>query len=246
MIAEHGGGATGGDLIVPLHSRRRQRGALAQKLQHVIAGAGLFFSGIQSLSDGAHGLERTLAIAGMITAGLLIAAFAREARHLAGARAAHAPDAPHTQSVDWIDIFAAGMLFAEAAEKYHLRGHIWRPETLAGLATLGVGLFHGRLAARKQRRRALWVTGDGVAVGNRFFGAFKGSWSEIAEISLTDREATIRTDDGKTRRLDLADLENASAVRSALEDAQRRLTASRLPAPSDVEGKGSRSKVRTS
>ena len=49
--------AAGGDLIVPLRSRRQRRGLLAQKLQHVIAGAGRFFSGIQSLSAGAEGLE---------------------------------------------------------------------------------------------------------------------------------------------------------------------------------------------
>ena len=40
----------GGDLIVPLHSRRRKRAQLGQKLQHVIAAAGLFFSGLQSLT----------------------------------------------------------------------------------------------------------------------------------------------------------------------------------------------------
>ncbi len=244
MTTEHG--VTDGELIVPLHSRRRNRGALAQKLQHVIAGAGLFFSGVQSLSAHAEGLERTLAIAGMITAGLLIAAFLRELRGATRARDAHPDDAHHHRGVDWIDIFAAGMLFAEAAEKYHIRGHIWRPETLAGLATLGVGLFHGRLAARKERQRSLRVTSDGVVVGRRFFGAFTARWDQIAELSIGEREATIRTHEGKTRRLNLADLENAPAVRAALEDARRRLTASRLAAPSDVEWIGSRSETRTS
>ena len=221
MTAGHG--ASGGDPIMPLHSRRRTRGALAQKLQHVIAGAGLFFSGMQSLSAHAEGLERTLAIAGMITAGLLIGAFLREVRGATRARGAHPDGAHHQRGVDWIDIFAAGMLFAEAAEKYHSRGHIWRPETLAGLATLGVGLFHGRLAARKERRRSLRITSDGVVVGRRFFGTFKAPWSEIAEIAITDSGAAIRTHAGKTRRLNLADLENAGQVRDALRERQRRL-----------------------
>ena len=123
----------------------------------MIAGAGLFYSGVQSLSAGAEGLERILAIAGMMTAGLLIAAFAREVRGLAGSH--ETPAHGHqSQAVDWMDVFAAGMLFAEAAEKYHLRGHIWRPETLAAVATLGVGLFHGRLSARKERQRSLQLT----------------------------------------------------------------------------------------
>ena len=41
------------ELVVLLRLRR----LLAQQLQHVIAGAGRFFSGIQSLSAGAEGLE---------------------------------------------------------------------------------------------------------------------------------------------------------------------------------------------
>ena len=228
MTSAHAEDAASSEIVVPLHSRRRRRGLLAQKLQHVIAGAGLFFSGVQSLSAGAEGLERTLAIAGMITAGMLIAAFAREVRRAAAPRRSDAHGTHQAHGVDWIDIFAAGMLFAEAAEKYHLRGHIWRPETLAAIATLGVGLFHGRLAARKQRRRALRVTAEGVTVGNRFFGAFKGSWSELAEIAIDEQEATIRTHAGKNRRLNLKDLENAPHVRAALEAAQRRLAAHRL------------------
>lgn len=220
MSAGHTDAAVDGDIVVPLHSRRRKRGLLAQKLQHVIAATGLFFSGMQSLSAGAEGLERMLAVAGVLTAGLLIVAFARE---VPGATRPHGEHRAH--GVDWMDIFAAGVLFAEAAEKWHLRGHIWRPETLAGLATLGVGLFHGRLAARKERRRSLRLTSAGVVVGRRFFGAFRAGWDEIATIAMTEREATIRTRDGRQRRLDLADLENASAVRAALAEAQTRLTA---------------------
>jgi hypothetical protein len=214
--------AADGDIVVPLHSRRRKRGLLAQKLQHVIAAAGLFFSGMQSLSAGAEGLERMLAVAGMLTAGLLIGAFARELR---GVTRAHGEHRAH--GVDWMDIFAAGVLFAEAAEKWHLRGHIWRPETLAGIATLGVGLFHGRLAARNERRRSMRLTQDHLVIGGRikFARPFTARWSEIADITIGDREAAIRTHQGKTRRLNLADLENAPTVRAALTRAQARLTA---------------------
>ena len=92
----------GGDLIVPLHSRRRKRAQLGQKLQHVIAAAGLFFSGLQSLTAHAEGLERVLAVAGMLTAGLLIGAFAREVRGIGRGHSRH-----HAHSIDWMDIFAA-------------------------------------------------------------------------------------------------------------------------------------------
>jgi hypothetical protein len=210
------------ELIVPLHSRRRARLGVGQKLQHVIAGGTLFLSGVQSLSSGAEGLERALAVAGMATAALLFAAFVRSLRPATG-RAAHAAHASHGHGVDWVDIFAAGVLFAEAAEKWHSRGHIWRPETLAALATLGIGLFHGRLAARKERQRSLRVNGEGVVVRRRFFGSFTSTWRDLAEITLTDREAVLRRRDGKQRRLNLADLENASDVRAALEQARRQI-----------------------
>lgn len=225
-MSAHVQAAGGDDLIVPLHSRRRRRGLLAQKLQHVIAGAGLFLSGTQSLTAGAEGLELALAIAGMITAGLLMAAFAREVRGIAGARGMPAHPTHHRHSVDWMDIFAAGMLFAEAAEKYHLRGHIWRPETLTAVATLTIGLLHGRLATAGERRRSLRVTTDELSIGGRlrFSRRFTARWSEIAAIDITDRDATVRTRDGRTRRLNLADLENAAAVRESLMLARDRLT----------------------
>jgi hypothetical protein len=226
MSVPHAALAANDDLVVPLHSRRRQRGLLAQKLQHVIAGAGLFFSGIQSLSAGAEGLERALAIAGVLTAGLLIAAFARELRAVAG-RGKHVQAGHHRHTVDWMDIFAAGMLFAEAAEKYHLRGHIWRPETLAAVATLGIGLFHGRLAAANERRRSLRVNGTSLSIGGRFRWSrpFTARWDEIRAITTTEREATITRLDGRSRRLNLMDLDNAPAVRAALDAARGRIEA---------------------
>lgn len=221
MRAGHEPNAATGDLVVPLHSRRRQRAAIGQKLQHLIPAAGLLFGGVQSLMAGGEGVERILAILGIFTSGLLMTAFMRHVRAL-GQRQVHA-----AHGVDWMDIWAAGVLFAEAAEKWRLRGHIWRPETLAAVATLGIGIFHGRLAASNRRRRSLRVTGDGIIIGRRPFGTFKAAWSEIAAITMTDREATIRTHQGRTRRLNLADLENANQVRDALRVAQRRLE----PAP---------------
>ena len=124
-----------------------------------------------------------------------------------------------------MDVWAAGVLFAEAAEKWRTRGHIWRPETLAALATLGVGLMHGRLAAAGERRRSLRVTSEELSIGGRlrFSRRFTARWSEIAAIEIGEREATVRTHRGKTRRINLADLENAPAVRAALQEAERRL-----------------------
>jgi hypothetical protein len=229
MSAGAGENTTAGDLVVPLHSRRRHRAQFGQKLQHLIPAAGLLFGGVQSLMAGVEGTERTLAIVGIITSALLMTAFTRHLRTLRPQPAALAGHGRH--GIDWMDIWAAGVLFAEAAEKWRIRGHIWRPETLAAVATLAIGLGHGKLAARNERRRALRLTDDRLIVGRRFFGDFKASWDQIAEIVVTDREATIRTHQGKTRRLNLADLENAPAVRDALAIAQTRLDCARLVTP---------------
>ena len=218
MNPAHGQETAVADLIVPLHSRRRSRAQIGQKLQHLIPAAGLLFSGVQSLIAGVDGFERALAVVGIATSALLVTAFGRQVRTLRGPVAGHA-----AHGIDWMDVFAAGVLFAEAAEKWRIRGHIWRPETLAALATLGVGLMHGRLAAAGERRRSLRVTNEDLSIGGlrRFSRRFTARWSEIAAIEISEREATVRTHRGKTRRINLADLENAPAVRAALQEAER-------------------------
>lgn len=220
MHPAHGQETAVADLIVPLHSRRRSRAQIGKKLQHLIPAVGLLFSGVQSLIAGADGFERALAIVGIATSALLVTAFGRQVRALRGPAAGHV-----AHGIDWMDVFAAGVLFAEAAEKWRIRGHIWRPETLAALATLGVGLMHGRLAAAGERRRSLRVTNEDLSIGGlfRFSRRFTVRWSEIAAIEIGEREATVRTHRGKTRRINLADLENAPAVRAALQEAERRL-----------------------
>jgi hypothetical protein len=220
MSVAHAEQTANGELVVPLHSRRRQRAAIGQKLQHLIPAAGLLFSGVQSLMAGVEGFERALASVGIITSVLLMTAFTRHV-------GAFGQRKHSAHGVDWMDIWAAGVLFAEAADKWRLRGHIWRPETLAAVATLAIGLLHGRLAARNEQRRSMRLTGDHLVIGgrNKFVRRFSARWDEIAEIRIGDREAAIRTHTGKTRRLNLADLENAPAVRAALTRAQERLTA---------------------
>src|SRR5471030_93699 len=215
----------GTDIVVPLNSRRQKRAAVVQKANHLIPAAGLLFSGVQSLADGVGGVELVLAVGGIITSALLLAAFVKHLHTLRTHTTTHA-----AHGVDWMDIFAAGVLFAEGVEKYRIRGHLFRPEFLATAATLGIGLFHGRLAAAAARRRSLRITADHLYIGGRlrFSRALTARWDEISEITITDREAVICTRAGRRRRLNLADLENAPAVRDALYAAQQRL----LPAPS--------------
>ena len=233
MAAVHAEDAS--ELMVPLHSRRRKRAALAQQLQHVVAAAGLVFSGVQSLSSGAGGLELALAVGGLVTGAFLIATFARTVRGLR-----HGGATPHTHAhgVDWMEIWAAGVLLAEALERWHVRHQVPRPQLLTAVATLGIGVFHERLAVRRERRQSLRLTHDHLYVGRNRFSHFKARWGDIAEIAMTDHHATIRTHTGKKRRLNLTDLENAPDVRVALQEGQRRLVEhARLLALSAAEGK---------
>jgi hypothetical protein len=213
------------DIVVPFDSRKRKRAFAAQKAQHLIPAVGLLFSGVQSLMSGAEGVELVLAVGGMITSALLLTAVGKHVTNRRKPAQAHG-----AHGVDWMDIFAAGVLFAEAAEKIRTRGHIWRPETLAASATLGLGLFHGRLAAGAAKRRTLRVTQDQLYVAGRlrFSRPFTARWDEIEQITIGERFAEILLNSGRRRRIDFKDLDNAPDVREALLAAQRRLP----PAPS--------------
>ncbi len=223
MTAGGAESAADADIAVPLHSRRHRRLQLGQQLQHVVPAAGLLFNGMQSLATGAEGLELALAIAGIVTSGLLIAVFARRAHGLRQHGTAH-----HTHGIDWMEIFAAGVLFAEAFERWHTRHRVPGPQLLTAVVTLGIGLSHGWLSARNERRRSIRLTPDHLFIGRNKFSSFTARWDEVAEISITEREATIRTHRGRRRHINLADLENAEDVRKVLHAAQRRLG----PAPS--------------
>jgi hypothetical protein len=219
MATALAGDATAADIVVPFDSVRRKRVFEAQKAQHLIPAAALLYGGVQSLMSGAEGLELGLAVAGIVTSVLLLAAVGTRVRN----RRRHAAHEAH--GVDWMDIWAACVLFAEAAEKIRTRGHVFRPETLAAAATLGLGLFHGRLSARAAQRRTLRVTSEHLYVAGRlrFSRPLNAAWADIERISIDERFAEIRLRSGRTRRIDFKDLDNAPAVRAALHAAQRRL-----------------------
>ena len=198
---------------VPLHSKRRARADALQHLQHAIPAFGLAITGLQALAAGAHGFELGLAIAEVVTSTMLVAAAARHLRH--------PHSAPH-QRIEWVTLFAATMLFTEAAEKFHATGRLWTPQTLTALATVVVA-FTGR---RRQRRRMLSLSPERFIISRGpFRKKLSAPWGDIASIEIHEREALICTRDGGRRRLDLSDLENRSDVVAAMRDAQARLHA---------------------
>jgi hypothetical protein len=222
-------------LTVPLRSKRRERALLAQKIQHVVAGVMLLVAGLQALGEEHHGFPFALALFEIVSSALLIgsAVFAfKKARRPVDHE--HLPHLHHG-GVDWMDIFAAGVLFAEVAEHWHLKHHIQRPAVLTAVTVLVLGLFHGRIARRAERRFTIRVGDDDLYVGGKPFRTLRSRWADLLSIDIGPRYATIKTRAGRERRLDLTDLEGATHVRAALAEAGRRLagpTPSSLPAES--------------
>jgi len=204
---------------VPFLSRRQERGQLLQKMNHVIPAAGLAAAGARALAEGTSGLDLALAVVEIVTTAFLAVSIVQTLR--ARRQPASHHQKPHR--IDWIDLWSAGVLFAEAAERWHVNHHLARPTILTALVTLALGLFHGRILAFGQSRRGLRISSDGVSVAGRPFRRFQARWPEIASITLSERFAEIRARPGRVRRIDLQDLHNADSVRAALEDARRQV-----------------------
>lgn len=211
-------------LTVPLRSKRRERVVLIQKLQHAAPGAMLLFAGLQAFKENAHGFALALAVFEIITSVLLIGSVGvalRKAR-----RPANHADLPHVHhgGVDWVDVFTGGLLFAEAAEHWHLKHHLKGPTVLLATVLLVIGFLHGRIKRRGERRFTLRVGDDELYVGGRPFRSLRAPWADIVSIEVGARYARIRTRAGRERKLDLSDLEGADHVRAALDEARRRIT----------------------
>ena len=208
-------------LVVPLHSKRHKRGQLAQKLQHAVPAGPLLFQGMDALKRGVHGFELGLAIVEVVTSAFLIVTIVREFRALR--HGGHSRHGSH--SVDWAHIWSAGVLFAEVGERWHLHHHLARPMIVSAVFTLALGLFHGRITDRASGRRSLRLDDDGLRLARFPRRPLAGAWRDVAAIEIGERDATIRMRDGRRRRLNLADLENAGDVRRALETARQRFQA---------------------
>ena len=222
-------------LTVPLRSKRRERAQLAQKLQHAAPAAILLIAGLRTLGEGAHGLALALAILEVVTSvtlGVSVFLAVRKARRPAKASA---PVHPH-HGPDWIDVFIGVVLLVEALERYHHSHRLARPTIFMGVGLIVFGLLHGRIAARTGKGMTLRLEDEELYVGGRPFRALRVKWADLASIDIGPRYATIAARDGRRRKLDLADLEGADAVRGALETARQRLVELSSSPPTDQNG----------
>ena len=209
-------------LIVPLRSKRQKVAQSLQKLNHVIPAMGLFAAGQQALREGHAGFGFYLGVFEIVSSAALVVLFIREFR--SAVRPAHPAHPSHpAHGIDWVDIAAGFVLVAEVLEHWHLTHHIRRPMVLTALVTFGLGLFHGRLVERRSRTRVLRVDETGIFVGGRPFKVrrLQAAWPDVASIDVGPRWAVITTRTGRSRTLDLPDLEEEVGARAALLQAQQ-------------------------
>jgi hypothetical protein len=208
------------EIRVPIRSRRRMRAALLQHLQHVLPAPQLLIHGVERITDSPPFGDILLGGAEIVVSALVIVAFVRAIRRYRQSRT-HSGHRAHG-SVDWLDVLLAGMLLTEAAAHWHETGSWRRPTLLTAGVMLALGLLHGWLAAKGERRCALRVTDDGVTMGLRFFRRFSARWADIERIDLDTAPARIVTRTGRTQTFDFEDLEGAERVKAALEVARQR------------------------
>ena len=222
MATNLGEVATTGNVAVKMRSRRQERAQFAQHIQHAVPTVGLLAAAWQSLSTGAEGFELALAVAEIATSVLLIGGILRGVRKLRAKDHGHG-HALHAHRIEWLDIFAAGVLLTEAAEHWHLTHRVQGPTLLLASATLAMGLTHGRTKSLFGRARALELTAEHFVIPGKPFRGIKARWSDVKHIKLTDDHAEILLRSGRRRRINLRDLKNAAEVRDLLTQAQQRL-----------------------
>jgi hypothetical protein len=80
------------------------------------------------------------------------------------------------------------------------------------------------------------VAADGVSISGRLFKArrLQATWRELTSIEVGPRWAVVSTRAGRTRKLDLADLEGGERLRSALLQARLRMESHRSAGDQEI------------
>ncbi len=220
-------------LTVPIETRRRQRAALIQKLQHVVIAFVLLLDGLARFGKEAGFGSFALATAEVVTSALVILFFARAIKK---SRVASEELGHH--GVDWVDIFLGVMLVIEALVHRQETGHLPGPKILLAAVTFVLGLAHGRVWTFGQRRRALRVTETGISLGSRWGSRLTATWPEIDRFEVSPERAELATRTGAERSIDIAGLTNRPQVLEALTVAHDRWEAAkalRLEGSSEVQ-----------
>ncbi len=208
-----------------MRSRRRERarwvGQTYQRLQHAVPAAVLLSEGLREISAGVTGWPLVFAGGELVFSALLLVSVARNLRRTSGHE--HAPAA---HAIEWTDLFAAVVIGMETFAHWRDTGHLSRPNVLMVVMLLALGLFHGQILGWARARRGLSVTSGVLRLGGYtpWHPGFSIRLADIARIEIGDREAAIVARSGRTRRINLADLENAPDVVAALHTVHARLS----------------------
>jgi hypothetical protein len=198
-------------VTIYLDDRRLHFADLVSKLQHATAGFPLLLVAAGKLADES---ERPIAIFELILALAILVAFARDVR--ATIKHHHSHDV-----VGWFDLAAGVLLIYEAFHGAHHKPGYMRPQFLAGVVTLTLGLFHTRLHGRRRRRRYLTLDEKGLEMRTSPIRKVKLAWTEIASVDLAGDKAVIRETGGRAHTLRLKMLNNHDEVRKGIAEAAR-------------------------
>jgi hypothetical protein len=197
-------------MIVYLHDKRQERVEWMPKLQHVLGGIPLLWSGIQHLADES---ERLVAFLEIAIAVAVLGALVRDVR--SARKHAKAEKPPH-ERFGWFDLAAGAMLLFEAYHSPHHKPAWQRPQFLSGVTTIALGLFHGPFHTFVHRRRYLRADEARIEYRGSPFRRFAHAWAEVASVELTPERAVLQLRSGRRRSIHLARYRNAEAVRQAL------------------------------
>ena len=199
-------------MIVYLDDKRRPLVDLAAKLQHAVAGVPLLFIGVEKLVEGVE-LPVALVETGIALAVLLT--FALEGR--AVKQHHNNPGGEHAHPrVGWFDLAAGVLLIFEAFHSPHHKPGYLRPQFLAGIVTLSLGIFHGPLQHAKQHRRRLEIDDSGVKLRMAPFRRWSVKWEDLVSVDVTAGHAVFELTNGRKHSINLKRFHNAEAVRQAI------------------------------
>jgi hypothetical protein len=193
-----------------LEDRRREAALALSKLQHAVGGVPLLVTGIQNLFEGA---EIPLAILEIGIATVVLLAFVRELLP-----ALRRDGSGHTHHSVWgcFDLAAGVMLIFEAFHTPHHKAAYLRPQFLAGVSAIGIGLAHGRLKEFHKRRRYLEFDETGLKCRLSPLKRFNIPRNALASIDVSETQAVLHRTDGKRHTIPFARLRNSDAVREEL------------------------------
>jgi hypothetical protein len=198
-------------MVIQLHDRRAVVAGLVQKLQHALAGFPLMFVGIRHLSEEG---ELPVAILEIVIAGLVLGTFARQVQAARKIHAAHA-------AVDYFDLAAAAMMMFEAFHGQHHKPPYLTPQFFTAVTTTAFALFHGKLHARRAKRRYVKLDENGVEVRAGLFRRFSLGWADLDRVHIAQDKAVFHRSDGKHHTIGFRLLGNHEEVRKQLAEHAR-------------------------